>query len=291
MWNFGSAKNDSMKVLIVGGSSSVGKAVNSVLSEFSEVITAGRTNCNLVLDLSYQEGELRLPENIDTVIHTAAHFGGRTNREMVEAEEVNALGTLRLCQAAVKAKAKHFILISSIFCSVENRQPTIYSLSKRHGEEMAEFYCSSNSLPLTIIRPSQLYGDEDSFRRHQPFFYSIVDKAEKGEDVVFYGSNDAKRNFLHVDDLTQVIKEVVKKMTEGIYACANISDITYSQIAEAAFSAFNKKGNIEFLRNKDDIPDNVFKTDSSLFEKIGYYPQITIEEGMKKLAKYRSLGK
>ncbi len=280
-----------MKVLIVGGSSSVGKAVKPVLSEFSDVITAGRTNCDLVLDLNHQIDDLVLPDKIDTVIHAAAHFGGKTNKEMVDAEEVNALGTLKLCQAAVKAKAKHFILISSIFSSTENRQPSIYSLSKRHAEELAEFYCSSNLLPLTIIRPSQLYGDEDSFRRHQPFFYSIVDKAENGEDVVFYGSNDAKRNFLHIDDLTQVMRRVVKNVTEGIYACTNISDITYSQIAEAAFSAFNRKGNIEFLKNKDDIPDNVFVKDSLLFEKIGYYPQITIEEGMKRLAKKRSLEK
>ena len=104
-----------MKILIVGGTSSLGCALKPVLSEIGEVITAGRKECDIRLDLNDPIEKITLPNNIDAVIHTAAHFGGKTVEEILEAENVNVLGTLKLCQAAVQAKAKHFILISSMF--------------------------------------------------------------------------------------------------------------------------------------------------------------------------------
>jgi nucleoside-diphosphate-sugar epimerase len=122
---------------------------------------------------------------------------------------------------------------------------------------------------------------------HQPFFYTIVDKAEKGEDITIYGSHDALRNYIHVDDLTAIIAKVVQNKIEGIYSCLHTTDLTFSQIAKAALSAFNSKGKIHFLKEKADIPDNIFKKDTSLYKKIGFYPQISIEDGMKRIALYR----
>jgi nucleoside-diphosphate-sugar epimerase len=45
-----------------------------------------------------------------------------------------------------------------------------YALTKKQGDELAESYCRANKIPLTILRPSQIYGDSDSFAKHQPFF-------------------------------------------------------------------------------------------------------------------------
>ena len=269
----------------------MGRALGPVLSAFSEVITAGRKYCDINLDLNDPIEKISLPRDIDVVIHTAAHFGGKTPKEILEAEDVNVLGTLKLCQAAVRAKARMFILISSIFSCLNKNSAhySIYALSKKHSEEIAEFYCSTHSLSLTILKPSQLYGNGDNFRVHQPFFYAIVDKAEKGEDITIYGSHDALRNYIHVDDLTNIISRVVHNKIEGIYPCMHTTDVTFSQIAKAALSAFNSKGKIQFLKEKADIPDNIFKKDTSLYKKIGFYPQISIEDGMKRIALYRKI--
>ena len=278
-----------MKILIVGGTSSLGCALKPVLSEIGEVITAGRKECDIRLDLNDPIEKITLPNNIDAVIHTAAHFGGKTVEEILEAENVNVLGTLKLCQAAVQAKAKHFILISSMFsCLNKNSEYyNIYALSKKHSEEIAHFYCSLHSLPLTILRPSQIYGNKENFRRHQPFFYMMIDKAENGEDITIYGSNDALRNYIYIDDLVKIIEKVVQNKIEGIYSCMYPIDLTYSQIAKAAILAFNSKGRIFFLKNKPDIPNNIFEKDGSLYKKIGFYPQISIKDGMKKIILYR----
>ena len=115
----------------------------------------------------------------------------------------------------------------------------------------------------------------------------MIDKAENGEDITIYGSNDALRNYIYIDDLVKIIEKVVQNKIEGIYSCMYPIDLTYSQIAKAAILAFNSKGRIFFLKNKPDIPNNIFEKDGSLYKKIGFYPQISIKDGMKKIILYR----
>ena len=278
-----------MKILIIGGTSSVGKALNVVLSEFSKIITAGRNGCDIYLDLSDSIENMSIPENIDVLIHTAAHFGGKKPHEIIEAENINALGTLKICEIAVNAKVKHFIFISSIFSSLTEKSMhyNIYTISKKHGEELAQFYCSQNSMPLTILKPSQVYGNEEYFGRHQPFFYNIVNRAQNNEDINLYGSHDAMRNFIHIEDLANIIVRVVQRKIYGNYICTQKEDVSYSEIAGAALKAFNSNKKVNFLKDKPDITDNIFEKDFTLYDKIDFSPRISIIEGMKKIANYR----
>jgi nucleoside-diphosphate-sugar epimerase len=146
-----------MKVVIVGGTSSVGSALKSVLSTSCEVITAGRMNCDLALDLTWPLERLLLPDDTDVIVHTAAHFGGKTAADIIEAENVNVLGTMKLCQAASGTKAQHFVLVSSIFACLkeDSEHYGAYALSKRHAEDVARFTCATHSLPLAVLRPSR----------------------------------------------------------------------------------------------------------------------------------------
>ncbi len=275
-----------MKILLVGGTSSLAKALKPKLSAFGEVITAGRTNCDIRLDLNNLNEEIKFPSGIDVVINTAASFGGISSKEILETENVNVLGTLRLCVAANEANVKHFILFSSMSAclSEDSEYYGIYALSKKQSEEIARLYCSLNKLPLCILRPSQIYGNENSFRKHQPFIYNMIEKAERGQDITIYGSKDALRNYIHSDDLANIISRVIQHKVEGTYSTIQTKNVTYSEIAKAAFKAFNTNGKVVFLKDKPDIPDNIFDFDDSLYKKIDFYPEISIEEGMKRIA-------
>lgn len=275
-----------MKVVIVGGTSSIGISLKPALENFCEVITAGRSGCDIHFDLQDDVSRMIFPEDTDVLIHLAAHLGGKTNEEMEAAERLNVLGTLKLCQAAVQANVKHFIFVSSIFSLLPETSPfsTIYAISKRHAEEVIRYYLSDKAMTLTVLRPSQIYGSSERFRQNQPFFYQIIDKAERGEDILFYGSHDAQRNYLHIDDLVKIIAEVAQSPVEGSFNCASLQNVTYSQIAQAAIEAFGSRSAIRFLSEKPDIPDNIFDQDNTLYEKIGFSPKISIEEGMIKIA-------
>jgi nucleoside-diphosphate-sugar epimerase len=278
-----------MRILIVGGTSSLARALKPVLSELAEVITAGRTGCDMHLDLSDPVEKIELPQDIDVVINTAANVGGKSFEEMLQAESVNVLGILKLCQACTRAKIKQLVLISSIFACIDksSRFYSIYSLSKKHSDEVAQLYSSTFGLPLTILRPSQFYGVGEAYRKHQPFLFTIIDKAANDEDILIYGSNDALRNFIHVEDVAKIIALVIQRRIEGMYICMNTVNVSYSEVAAAAIEAFESKSTIKFMKEQPDIPNNIFETDDSLFRLIDYYPKISILLGMKKEAAYR----
>jgi nucleoside-diphosphate-sugar epimerase len=280
-----------MRILIVGGTSSLAQALKPVLAEFAAVITAGRAGCDVHLDLSDPVEKIKLPKDIDVVINAAASFGGKSFEEMLQAESVNVLGVLKLCQSCTKAQIKQLLLISSMFAFLDKRSSfySIYSLSKKHSDEIAQLYCSTFGLPLTILRPSQFYGVGDVYRKHQPFLSSIIDKAANNEDILIYGSNDALRNFIHAEDVAKIIALVIQRKIEGIYACMNIENVSYSEVAAAAIEAFGSKSAIKFEKEQPDIPDNIFEPDDTLFRLIDYYPQISISLGMRKEAAYRKI--
>lgn len=274
------------RIFIIGASSVFAKEVISILTKDNTVITAGKNNCDVYCDVA---GDVTIPVGVDVVINFAAAFGGDSDEEIINAQKTNVLGTLNVCVAGKKADVKHLINISSIFALLDEKSPfySIYAITKKQADELAQFYCGINKIPLTIVRPSQIYGDTDSFAKHQPFFYRIIDKAQNGEDISIYGKNDALRNYIHCADLAETINRIVVERIEGVYPCMYPSDVTYSQIADTAQKVFDKGGKVIFLKGKPAIPDNIFIKDLTIYEKADYYPEISIEEGLARIKKYR----
>lgn len=278
-----------MKILLAGGHSSLAQVLRPVLASFAEVLTAGRSGCDITLDLSWPAERFELPEDVEAVVHLAAHFGGRDFASMLAAEEVNALGALKLAHACHRAGAAQLVQISSIFAGLGEDSPfyNSYALSKRHAEELTQMYCRSVGLPLAILRPAQLYGEGEAFRRHQPFLYALLDSAQCGRDIVLFGRNDALRNFIHVADVAEIVARVVQLRIEGRYDCASLTNVRFSEIAAAAVAAFGSASSIRFDADKADIPDNAFDADDALYRRIGYFPQISLVQGLAREAARR----
>lgn len=277
------------KIAIVGGTSSLANYLIPVLSNGNEVITLGRKNCDVYFNLEDNLESIRVPAGVDVVVHTAAVNKGNTDEEIIKTEEINAIGTLKVCMAAKKAGVKHLIIISSQYATLSENSLyyNIYSISKRHSEELATYYCKQNNLPLTMLRPSQFYDAKDEYRKHQPLIYLMADKAENGDSIAIYGQNDALRNYIHIEDFVEIIHRTIEYQCDGIYSCNYPKNVKLSEIAKAAQTSFNNGGEIVFLSGKPDIPDNIFNNKTDLYEKIGFYPQIDIENGMKTIAEYR----
>lgn len=260
-----------------------------VLALFAEVLTAERTGCDVELDLGCPAERFELPDGADAVIHLAAHFGGRDFASMLAAEEVNVLDALKLAHAFHRAGIGQLVQISSIFAVLAEESPfyNSYTVSKRHAEDLTQLYCRNTSLPLAILRPAQLYGEGDAFRLHQPFLYALLDSAQRGEDIVLDGQNDARRNFILVTDVVEIIARVVQQRVDGRYDCASLSNLRFSEIAAAAVAAFGSASTIRFDTGKPDISDNAFAVDDTLYRSIGYFPQISLAQGLAREAAHR----
>ena len=278
-----------MRVLIVGGTSSLAHVLISLLQQRCEVSTAGRGSCDVEMDLC--SDDIRIPGGIDCVVNMAAAFGGKELPDTLRAMDVNVLGLMKLCHASARANVKHVVHISSIFADLTNGSPYFgaYALSKKHSEDVAQFCGRELRLPIAVLKPSQIYGVGERFRKHQPFLYAIMDKAQRSEDINLFGSNDPLRNFIHAQDVAKIVSAVVTMKLEGVYTCVNPDNVTYYQVAAAAISAFESKSKVRFLKDRPDIPSNGFPCDETLFRLVDYYPRISIAAGMRMEANHRRL--
>jgi nucleoside-diphosphate-sugar epimerase len=271
-----------MKVLLIGGSSSLAGVFIPALSPFADVLTAGRSNCDLELDLRWDVKHFEIPAGIDCVVNLAANFGGHDFESMLSAEETNAVGVLKLADACRKAGVSHFIQISSIFTELnENSQVfNSYALSKRHAEELLSLYRQNTGFPTLVLRPSRIYGEGETFRRHQPFLYALLDKAETNQNIILNGNNDAIRNFIYCKDVAEIVLLAIQARLEGVFQCAAITNLRMSQIAAAAITACGSSSEILFNRLEADIPDNPLEVNDQLFHLLRYFPQVSLVDGL-----------
>ena len=279
-----------MKVLIVGSTSVVGKALKDCLTlQGLEVKLAGRREADIKFDLAIWDEQPNLDESFDVVVHVAADFGGNSNEDFIRAELVNSVGTLSSCSLAQHVQAKHFVLLSTMFSTYRAGDPYygVYSLSKRHSEEAAIFFCEERNLPLTILKPSQIYDDEGLCRRHQAFFYLVADRAQAGQDIELFGNNDARRNYINLSDFSEILLRVVQKRKTGEFLCLHPDYVRISEMAIAAYAAFGTRGMVRHVRDRPSLADLPEIFDDTLYRGIDFRPRIDIREGYKRIKIFR----
>jgi nucleoside-diphosphate-sugar epimerase len=278
-----------MKILLVGSGSALATCLLPILRQHAEVMTAGRGDQDVHIDLGDPRECMVVPAGYDVLINLAAFIGSKTPQDMLRAQEINVLGPLRLAQAAAQAGIGKFVQISSIYAILPPQSPffSAYALTKRHGDEALDCLCGALNLPLLSLRPSPLYGNDASFSKNQPFLYGLMERAQQHQDITLYGNRDALRNFLHADDLAQTLVAALHRDVRGIYACTHPDNVRLSHIANAAIAAFASCSQVVRLSDKPDVLDNGFTYDNALALACGFTPRISIEEGMRRIAARR----
>ncbi len=132
------------------------------------------TNFIVVGDISREADWSRALQEVDVVIHLAAHVhntGKLISKSLVDVCKVNVAGTERLARDAVKVGVKRFIYMSSIKVNgefthknsrfTENDPPRpqgTYALSKYKAEQTLHSIARETGLEVVILRPPLVYG-------------------------------------------------------------------------------------------------------------------------------------
>ena len=164
----------------------------------------------LDLDLSEINALARGMKNCDAVVHTAAIIDPNGNRSNLM--RVNVDGTDNVLQAAIQAKVKHFIHISSLavitgekdkFRVTENeplqycREP--YANSKIDAEKIVMNEAGRGQIAVTVLRPGFIYGPNE--RAWMP---RLIEALRKGRAPVV-GNGQKETNVIYVGNLCRAI--------------------------------------------------------------------------------------
>jgi len=240
----------------------------------------------------------KIPKDIEFVFHLAAINGTRYFYEIPDKViDVNVQGTLNCLNWLKDSNVKKMFFASSSevyglpknFPTSENEPLMIpnstnprfsYSSSKIIGETITINFAKKYGIKYSIGRFHNVYGPKMGFEHVMPEFIRMCVKNEK---FIMKGSGEETRCFCYISDAIDGIMLLADhpKAENEIFNIGTNDEITINYLIEFLSRFHGKK--IEPIKEEFDGAGTSRRVpDISKITKLGYTPEIFLEEGFKK---------
>ena len=301
------------KIYIAGHRGLVGSAVlrNLESKGFNNLLTKSHKD----LDLTNQTKVKNFfdKEKPDYVILAAAKVGGIYANNTYPADFIyqNTMIETNIIHSAYENKVKRLLFLgSTCIYPKEIEQPMRedallsnkleptnepYALSKILGIKLCESYNRQHGTDFRSVMPTNLYGINDNFDPENSHvipglmqrFHNA--KINNDNEVMVWGTGNAMREFLFVDDMAEaslfvlgIDKEIYDENTLPMISHINVGsgkDITIKELAEIMKEIVGFEGKISFDNTKPDgSPRKLI--DVSRLSKMGWKNSTSLREGL-----------
>ena len=243
------------------------------------------------------------------VIHLAAQVGVRYSLENPRSYiNTNLVGFNNIIQLSTENSVENFIYASSSsvyggntkipYTTLQNvdHPISLYAATKKANELIAHSYSHLYELPTTGLRFFTVYGP---WGRPDMAPFIFLKSILEGETIDINNNGDHKRSFTYIDDVCEAISRLLEAPAssnenwDSAQPLPNSSNAPWEIYNIGAGQSVQLMDFIKLLEKKTDIeskknflpmqPGDVHVTDadcSDLEEKIGFVPQVSIEEGL-----------
>ena len=274
-------------ILVTGSSGFIGRKVLEklpklgVITDYDNSIRIDLQNINEVMKIN----------SADIVIHLA----GKTPKKKLEWNDYfngNISSTLNILEYCVKKNVKKLIYVSNYiygnpkYSPIDEIHPinphNAYSESKYLAERLCKFYCDKSNISLIILRPFNIYGES----MNENFLLSNLINSIKTDQKMTIVNKDSRRDFLHVDDLVDLILKIKDYNCKfEIFNAGTGISFSFNEIIEKIEKITSKKLNLEYLEDKKIFINDIKADITKIKEKLDWKPKIGIDEGLKKMLK------
>ena len=237
--------------------------------------------------------------NIDCVVHIAARAGVRPSLEQpLSYVKTNIEGTVNLLEQMRVHNVKKIIFASSssIYgnCKAEKFSEDLkvtepispYAATKSACEQFLYTYSKLYGIQALCLRFFTVFGPR---QRPDLAIRKFIELIEQDKPIPVYGDGTTMRDYTYIDDIiTGVISAINYNKTP--YEIINIgggAPVTLNEMIEIIEKVLGRKAKINRLPMQ---PGDVDKTVSDISKAktlLGYKPQTTFEQGIKKFIDWR----
>jgi dTDP-glucose 4,6-dehydratase/UDP-glucuronate decarboxylase len=167
-----------------------------------------------------------------------------------------------------------------------------YDESKRYGETLCVNFAREHGLPIKVARPFNNYGPGLKItdgRVIPDFARNILD----GEDIVMFSDGSARRTFCYVADAVAGYYKILVKGRSGEAYNIGVEtpEISMSELADRVAALgrelFGYTGRVVRQQSTDkeylvDNPSRRCPVITKARTELGYHPQVTIDEGLRR---------
>jgi len=206
-------------------------------------------------------------------------------------------------------KLKKYIFISSgaVYCESqeviheeqcrgENKNWGTYGLNKKKAEDFLFHMSEENGIPVTIFRPTYIYGKGNNLYREKYFFDRIEDGMAIPIPIKIDDNgrkNEVLTQFIYIDDMVKIIESCIgnEKSNGQAYNITHPDRVSWRKLIQTTSDVINKEAHIIEANNVAlDIQDREFfpfrnVTYMLSIEKLIrdglYVPKIELTDGLK----------
>lgn len=294
------------KIFIAGHKGMVGNSLVNLCKKrnYNNIITISKNK----LDLLDQKKTHNFIQKIkpDAVIIAAAKVGGINANNTFKADFLyqNLQIQNNLIHGSYLAGVKKLIFLgSSCIYPRDCKQPIKesyllnselektnepYAIAKIAGLKLCESYNYQYKTNYLTLMPCNLYGENDNYDSlNSHFLPALIKKIhnaiiKKETTIEIWGNGRAKRELMHVDDLSDAILYfLTKKTNHSLINIGSNHEDTIKNFALKVMKILNYKLNIKFnLKKPNGTPRKLL--DISLASKYGWHSKISFEVGLTK---------
>lgn len=295
------------RVLVTGGTGMIGSYLTKLLLDRkAEVHVASLDDSSRSLpgsifhyaDLTSFETCKSLCFEVDYVFHLAGPKGSpwaahnkpasffvpilMCTTNMMEAARLNGVKWyLQTSSMGVYGPAKVFYE-SDVWNSMPSKNDWFAGWAKRMGELQAEAYKKEyNWDQVSIVRPGNVYGNGDSFEPKTAMVIpSLIRRVVEGENPLRVQGRYNVRDFIHARDVArQMVFCVENKVTESLNSASG-KPTTIEELVKIVVNCINPKTEVVW-EDVETNSDNVRLLDMGKANLLGFYPETTLENGIK----------
>ena len=304
-----------MIFLVTGAAGFLGSALaNRLTREGHEVrglddLSAGDPD-RLNPDVLFTRGDVidrpklwTLLQDVDCVYHLAARVS--VPESVLYPREyniVNVGGTVSVMEAMRDVGVKRVVLVSSgSVYGDQDRQPlsedthpnpgSPYAVSKLAAEHYVRTIGALWGIETVALRVFNTYGPGQPLPAvHTPVIPHFLRKTVRGGTLVIHGSGEQTRDFVYLDDVVEamVAAATAQTVNRQVINIGSGIETSMTAIAQHVMEAVGIQADWMYKEDQDPGPLRMCADISLAREKLGYKPNVSLQEGLKRMVRLDS---
>ena len=303
------------RIYIAGHNGLVGSAIVRQLKERGFLNLIMRSHKELDLIDQNQVQVFFKKEKPDYVILAAAKVGGIHANNSYPADFIykNIMIESNVINSAYENKVRRLLFLGSTCIYPKSAEQPMqedalltnileptnepYAIAKIAGIKLCESYNRQYNTDFRSVMPTNLYGINDNFHpKNSHVIPALIQrfhqaKINNDSELVVWGTGDAMREFLYVDDMAQASlfvleldEQIYKANTKPMLSHINVGtgkDLTIREMVEIMKKVVGYKGKLVFDNTK---PDGAARKliDISRLSSLGWEYSVDLKEGLEK---------
>jgi len=228
-----------MTKIILGHTGFIGQSISKIFNNFEkDLIEISRDQIDFLSENSSKALKNIFSRNTDVVMCIGIK---KQHGDNFENWKKNEIILQNFVKSLILKPPRHLIYISSASIYGEDIKfenlisentpinlRSFYGMSKFNSENIIRKICENFNIPLLCLRPPLIYGGNDTSLGYGPTQFTY--KAIKEKSIEIWGDGSEKREFIWVDDLGFLCKEIFNNKITGIVNTVSGKSYSYMEI-------------------------------------------------------------